>query len=64
MTDTEKYECARRELAMRRRVYPKWVESGRMTQETADREIACMAQIAEDYKAKSEPSLFDEEGLV
>ena len=62
MTDHEKYECARRELAMHQRVYPTWVESGRMTQERADREIELMAAIADDYRATAEPSLFDREG--
>jgi hypothetical protein len=61
MTNHDKYECARRELAMRQRVYPKWVESGRMSQATADHEIACMKAIVEDYKEKAEPSLFGEE---
>jgi hypothetical protein len=58
MTDQDKYECAKRELAMRRRVYPKWVDSGRMSQDKADHEIAVMAAIVEDYKAKITPSLF------
>jgi len=39
--------CARRELAMRQRVYPKWVKEERMNQQKADHEIACMAAIVE-----------------
>lgn len=58
MTDHEKYECAKRELAMRRRVYPKWVDSGRMSQDKANHEIAAMTAILEDYKVKINPSLF------
>lgn len=61
VTDQDKYDCARRELAMRMRVYPKWVESGRMSQELAQREIALMTAIMEDYRAKIKPSLFDKE---
>jgi hypothetical protein len=38
-------KCATRELAMRRRVYPKWVEQDRMTQDKADWEIECMEAI-------------------
>ena len=59
MTNQEKYDCAVRELAMRRRVYPRWVSLGKMTQEKADREIALMQAIADDYKSKLLPSLFD-----
>lgn len=50
MTEAEKFECAKRELAMRKKVYPRWVEQGRMTQQKADREIACMSAIVEDYR--------------
>lgn len=39
--------AARRELAMRRNVYPKWVAGGRMTQLKAHAEIAAMAAIVE-----------------
>lgn len=39
--------CARRELALRRNTYPKWVASGRMTSATAERETAAMAAIVE-----------------
>ena len=38
-------KCAKRELAMRRNFYPKWVQSGRMKPEEADHEINCMAAI-------------------
>ena len=45
-SDIELAACARRELAMRRKVYPRWV-GGRLTQQEADAEIAKMAAIAE-----------------
>lgn len=54
-TNEQKREAALRELAMRRRVYPRWVEQQRMTQDEADRQIAIMAAIADDYAA---PDLF------
>ena len=38
-------DCCAREAALRVNVYPKWVASGRMTQEKADEEIKLM-QIA------------------
>ena len=53
-TDQQKYEAAAREVRFRQRVYARRIEAQRMTQEQADREIAIMAEIAEDYRAKSE----------
>lgn len=60
-TAAEKQKCAERELRQRQRVYPRLVESGRMTQAEADRETACMAAIAADYRARAsaeKPDLF------
>jgi hypothetical protein len=37
--------CVRREIAMRERVYPKWVNAGRMKAEAAEREIAAMRAV-------------------
>lgn len=39
--------CVRREIAMRERVYPKWVNAGRMKAEAAEREIAAMRAVLE-----------------
>lgn len=36
----DQLSCARRELALRRNTYPKWVAQGRMKQASADIEIA------------------------
>lgn len=47
----EKLAAIEREMKMRRRVYPRWVADGRMTQAKADAEIAVMEAIAEDYRA-------------
>lgn len=57
--------CARRELALRKNVYPKWVANGRMSQLAADHEIEAMeaivdtitkckllAEVSEEMKAK------------
>ena len=38
-------ESVRREIAMRRRVYPRWIEHERMTQRKADDEIAAMEAV-------------------
>jgi hypothetical protein len=43
-------ECAHREVAQRLRVYPRMVERGTMRMAEADRQIAMMRQIAEDYQ--------------
>lgn len=34
--------CVKREIAMRERVYPKWIDAGRMKPEMAAREIDTM----------------------
>lgn len=48
-TRDEKRKAAERELGLRQRVYPRWVEAGKMSQAKAEREIAIMREIAEDY---------------
>lgn len=50
----EKLNEALREIAQRRRVYPRLVSAGKMTQAQADRQTAVMQAIAEDYR---EPEL-------
>lgn len=39
--------CARRELEMRQRVYPKWIEKGTLSEKKAERELALMRQVVE-----------------
>ncbi|MCC6918921.1 MAG: hypothetical protein IT548_06935 [Alphaproteobacteria bacterium] len=55
-TREAKREAIERELGMRRRVYPRWVEKGRMSQRQADKEIAVMEAILTDYSAAAERS--------
>lgn len=50
ITDKDKIRCLKREIAMRERAYPRWVEGGRMTQAEADREIAVMKAILHEYE--------------
>jgi hypothetical protein len=50
MTEHEKLRCVERELEMRRRIYPRWVATNKMTQKKADHEIACFEAIVEDYR--------------
>lgn len=47
----EQIACVRREIAMRERVYPRWVQDRRMAQATADREIACMRAVLATLEA-------------
>lgn len=46
----DKWKCCERELAMRKRVYPKWIASGKMTHREARYEIDVMTEIAADYQ--------------
>lgn len=39
--------CCRRELALRQRVYPKWVAKGSMTEKKAEKEIEQMRAVVE-----------------
>jgi hypothetical protein len=57
--------CVRREVSMRKRVYPRWVQNSKMTQEEADRQIATMEavqatleQLHADEKTRTAPGLF------
>ncbi len=54
ISDQDKLACAQREIKQRRRVYARLVANGRMKQAAADREIALMASIAEDYRKKTD----------
>lgn len=48
-TNGNKLSAISREIALRRRVYPRQIENGRLTQEKADREIAIFEAIVDDY---------------
>lgn len=54
ITARDKQLCAEREVAIRRRVYPRWVARGQMTQGDAEREIAIMETIAADYRSAAD----------
>jgi signal recognition particle subunit SEC65 len=41
----DQLRCVNREINMRTKVYPKWVERGSMTQKKADEEIATMKAV-------------------
>lgn len=43
-----------REIKVRRRVYPRWIESGKLDPVTADRRILCLVAIRKRLQAKPE----------
>jgi hypothetical protein len=53
-TAEDKHRAIVREIGMRKHVYPDLVAAGRMTQATADRQIAVMQAIAADYARELE----------
>lgn len=50
MTFDEQIKCVEREIAYRRRCYPRWVAEGRMKQIDADYEIECMQYVLNTVK--------------
>lgn len=58
-TASDKFQVVMREIEQRKRVYPRLVKGGSMTQQFADRQIAVMISIANDYR-----KLADQERLI
>lgn len=59
-------DCCAREAALRERVYPKWVTTGKMPKEKADEEIrlmklaaACFNKILQGKAPEVQQQLFD-----
>lgn len=44
---SEQLKEVRREVALRQRVYPRWIANGKMSQATADRHLDLMRAVAE-----------------
>ena len=63
VTRVEKIAALKREIALRKNVFPKRIERQVMTQEKADHEIAVMEAILHDYIGP-EPSLAAQDGKV
>ena len=60
----EKLRCALRELGYRKRVFPRLVLEGKMTEEVAERQIELMRDIVGDYRSwvrDEQPDLFGRE---
>lgn len=61
-TIDEKIACLSREVGMRRRVYDRQVQEGRMDKAKADKETGIMEEILAEYQTQrdaAQPSLFD-----
>jgi hypothetical protein len=50
--------CVKREVAYRRKVYPRLVTGGGMSQWEMERQIGMMAKVAEKLEAERQPKLF------
>jgi hypothetical protein len=50
ITTADKLACAKRELAMRKNAYPRWVEQGKLSAGQAAHQIAAMEAIVRDYE--------------
>lgn len=53
ITTADKLKELRRELAQRKRVYPRLIEKGSLTREAADRQCAILLAIIEDYERQA-----------
>ena len=62
ITVLEQIECARREVAMRKRVYPRWVANGKMKQNKADLEIEIMESIVDLLLGLQKTGFYSQKG--
>lgn len=46
----DQIRCVEREIGMRERVYPRWVENKKMSQNKADNEIATMRAVLDTLR--------------
>lgn len=57
VTKPEMIACVKRELALRKANYPKWVASGKMKQDRADHETNCMQAVFNTLMAMNVPEV-------
>jgi len=57
--DHAKLKELEREIALRRWVYPRLIAKGQLSEQGAARAIEIMRAIADDYRQKIQPSLWD-----
>jgi hypothetical protein len=53
-TNAEKLAAVEREIGLRRKVFPRFIENKTMTQKFADEQISIFEEIASDYREKAE----------
>jgi hypothetical protein len=53
INDADKLACVEREIRKRLQVYPRLVEAKKLSEERAEREIAVMEAIRDDYREKA-----------
>ena len=61
-TTKEKLKELRRELNMRKRVYPVWVMQGKMKQDVSDKQMKILEEIIVDYEEKEKQE--DKQGVL
>jgi len=49
-TDAEKLKEIEREITIRRKIYPSWVAQNRLSYAAAEKQLAILQAIAEDYR--------------
>lgn len=54
ITSADKLKCAERELNLRRKVYPRWIQANRISVGKAAHEIAMMEAIVADLRVAAE----------
>lgn len=54
VTLEQQIKCVTREIGMRKRVYPRWVSTGRMKKEEMEREIAAMEAVLATLKKSAD----------
>lgn len=54
ITLKDQIACIEREITMRQRVYPRWIEAGRIKQAKADTEIRTMQAVLTTLKSLEE----------
>ena len=56
ITALDKIRCLKREVALRERNYPRWINAGTIGEAAAKREIAVMKAILHDYEPHPAPT--------
>ena len=56
----EQIKCVERELAMRRRLYPRWVMAEKIGAHEADHELRCMEAVLKTLEGLAAPPLFED----